>query len=329
MDIRGGLVHDKSRGRVIGFVNTNAQPYSQLKEWEQQVSVEDIATKICQFFYTSLDGKVSFPLGTFGYDGKNHSKFICEKISEILHLIRKIDSLFQLVATSSDGANGNDVVAKILEDLYQSYHIFDYSHMIKRARNLLLRLSLEMTLNGNKEIPLIAKELTVELPKPTVRNSNTVFDCGMWNEATNNFDIDTVSLEEENFSQEQVELIEQMKKKAELREITKDLKKVKFSMETLCAKRGNEKYKEYLNTEMFTPTDIMKWRPVKEIINPKLIELLLCEEDVSCVALGRYLEVWYTFYSIFENTLTIDEDKIQFVFRRLESWKYRKLFFNN
>jgi len=147
MEIRSGLVYHSKLGQVIGFIGDNtrsaAKVYSQKDE---DLDINDIASKICQFFCTTLDGRFTFPVCYAGHedDHKNFIKTQMKRIKEAFGKAEKNSYQFQIVCSSSYGFSGNYQFAKD-QTLSQDYcHIFDFVHVVKHWRNLLFNRKIEL-----------------------------------------------------------------------------------------------------------------------------------------------------------------------------------------
>jgi hypothetical protein len=252
-EIRRGLIFNKSVGKVIGFSNKQLDRnnfYNEYIENEKQIEENDIASKVIQFFITSFDGEITFPVGVFGHQN-SHSSFVTSKIKELIDIFSKLDNEFKIKVTCSDGYRGNEVVSRNLKNQYGILHVYDYVHVLKRARNLLL--------NRNLKYP-IGEE------------------------------------------------------------------KVYFSINALRKLYlTNEKYKNLINDETTMPQDIMKWEPVKKLLNDELIENLIKEEEKSCVALGYYLKNLNNYYNLFRKlneTNEIKLERIDEIVKFLNDWKF-------
>jgi hypothetical protein len=83
VEVRSGLVYHAKSSQVIGFTCDNVWSSRNFYDnREKGIDITDVAHKICQFFCTTLDGRVSFPLCFLGYDD-NHTDFIIKQMKSI------------------------------------------------------------------------------------------------------------------------------------------------------------------------------------------------------------------------------------------------------
>ncbi|KAG2382645.1 hypothetical protein C9374_005225 [Naegleria lovaniensis] len=140
IEIRGGLCVMKSTGKVIGFTNCNEKSFEDIYNAKREITPDDIASHVCQFFATTLDGEMSFPI-CFGGHKSNHYEFITKKMTEIRDQFKRTsygDYVLEVVGGCSDGLAGNYQYAT--SHTNENYvHLFDWSHLLKRLRNRLLK----------------------------------------------------------------------------------------------------------------------------------------------------------------------------------------------
>ncbi|KAF0979125.1 hypothetical protein FDP41_002195 [Naegleria fowleri] len=140
IEIRGGLCVMKSAGKVIGFTNCNEKSFEDIYNAKREITPDDIASHVCQFFATTIDGEMSFPI-CFGGHKSNHYEFITKKMTEIRDQFKRTsygDYVLEVVGGCSDGLAGNYQYAT--SHTNENYvHLFDWSHLLKRLRNCLLK----------------------------------------------------------------------------------------------------------------------------------------------------------------------------------------------
>ncbi|KAF0976225.1 hypothetical protein FDP41_004900 [Naegleria fowleri] len=140
IEIRGGLCVMKSIGKVIGFTNRNEKSFEDIYNSKKEITPDYIASHMCQFFATTIDGEMSFPI-CFGYHKSNHYEFITEKMTEIRDQFKRTsygNYALEVVGGCSDGLAGNYQFA--ISQTNENYvHLFDWSHLLKRLRNRLLK----------------------------------------------------------------------------------------------------------------------------------------------------------------------------------------------
>ncbi|KAF0977650.1 hypothetical protein FDP41_003642 [Naegleria fowleri] len=140
IEIRGGLCVMKSTGKVIGFTNCNEKSFEDIYNAKREITPDDIASHVCQFFATTIDGEMSFPI-CFGGHKSNHYEFITKKMTEIRDQFKRTsygDYVLEVVGGCSDGLAGNYQYAT--SHTNENYvHLFDWSHLLKRLRNCLLK----------------------------------------------------------------------------------------------------------------------------------------------------------------------------------------------
>ncbi|EFC39509.1 predicted protein [Naegleria gruberi] len=175
IEIRGGLCVLKDSGKVIGFADYNEKDFDQLYKSKEEIVPSQIASHICQFFATTIDGSVSFPLMFAGCTKSSHADFLEDQVKKIKEQFERIqlnNYSFQVVGFSSDGLTGNLTFFQTQKIFPNTVHFFDYSHLLKRLRNRLLNET--MTIDGisfSIETLLIAKSesnLTDWLPNSVI-----------------------------------------------------------------------------------------------------------------------------------------------------------------
>lgn len=129
-----------------------------------------------QFFFTSLDGSVTFPMGYIAQPGDS-AKTTFNAVKEIIEKLQK-DGKIDVVFTSSDGFAGADEYVKMLSEYTKQQqatgkraqnrplvHVFDYTHLLKNLRNLLANNGFmhEGTFIALKHLHFIAKCLAYSL----------------------------------------------------------------------------------------------------------------------------------------------------------------------
>src|SRR5690606_38052324 len=101
--------------------------------------IENIrATHILQFFWTSTNGKVSFPLIYIPTNKTESAKWYYSKIMYLKNEIQKINYNIKLQWTSSDGFEVVLTYSKLIKE-ENIYHIGDWLHLLKKLRNMLER----------------------------------------------------------------------------------------------------------------------------------------------------------------------------------------------
>ncbi|KAF0984959.1 hypothetical protein FDP41_000858 [Naegleria fowleri] len=140
IEIRGGLCVMKSIGKVIGFTNCNEKSFEDIYNSKKEITPDYIARHMCQFFATTIDGEMSFPI-CFGGHKSNHYEFITEKMTEIRDQFKRTsygNYALEVVGGCSDGLAGN--YQFVISQTNENYvHLFDWSHLLKRLRNRLLK----------------------------------------------------------------------------------------------------------------------------------------------------------------------------------------------
>ncbi|KAF0984649.1 hypothetical protein FDP41_000548 [Naegleria fowleri] len=109
IEIRGGLCVMKSTGKVIGFTNCNEKSFEDIYNAKREITPDDIASHVCQFFATTIDGEMSFPI-CFGGHKSNHYEFTTKKMTEIRDQFKRTsygDYVLEVVGGCIDGLAGN------------------------------------------------------------------------------------------------------------------------------------------------------------------------------------------------------------------------------
>jgi len=103
---------------------------------------DESATHILQFFWTSLDGKATWPLGYIALRGDSATATF-EALQVMVERLHKTG--IGTVFTSSDSFRGSDQLVRMLSDwsraqpgLLPIHHVFDYQHLLKNGRAVIL-----------------------------------------------------------------------------------------------------------------------------------------------------------------------------------------------
>lgn len=167
MDIRGGLIYDRRTGYVVGYAGDLAKSGIDAINGKDNMSPNEIASKISQFFITSFDGKISIPIYCTGFntkvDQEKHLDHYFEVIKQLLKDCSPEDYQFEIKALSSDGWNGNLQFAK----KHGIPYLGDFSHLCKRLRNDISNNTLRMpsTLDPSYKPVLFNMQTLVEKRK--------------------------------------------------------------------------------------------------------------------------------------------------------------------
>jgi len=137
IEICHGFVYLKNSQKLVGLASG---PLLVETLGELDVDYKDsISHKVCQCFFVSNCGKICLPLHYFPTVSlTSHELFeVTEYLKQCLFSER-----IHVVWTSTDGFKGSlDYVTKV-STVCQSYHFFDYVHMVKLGRNQLLNRQL-------------------------------------------------------------------------------------------------------------------------------------------------------------------------------------------
>lgn len=147
IEIREGLQIQRSFQQIVGLAK-HPIPIELLTEEEvarltkdlEENSEQKLAKYVFQLFFTSTDGRVTFPLGFFPT-----SKIDADQMSTIYtDLITRFKKRGILITWgSTDGATQPAWIDDIRKTHPSYEHIFDYVHLVKILRNLLLEKTLQ------------------------------------------------------------------------------------------------------------------------------------------------------------------------------------------
>ncbi len=139
MEIRKGLVYRKSDGRIIGLVRGEF-PECQVNELSKESIPEKLVTHVMQVFLVSTDSNITIPLGYYPTKSVT-GEWLSEKFQSLISSFSKCGA--EIHWTSTDGfAQSKEFRENMMkwskEQNRTYYHIYDYVHVLKNIRNMLL-----------------------------------------------------------------------------------------------------------------------------------------------------------------------------------------------
>ena len=137
MEIRHGLTYLKSTGRILGLVlgelfEENIHEF--LLQNEDILSL--IGKTVMQVFFISTNGLVSIPIWYF-LSNKTTGESVFNQIKEIVNELKKQE--INITWGSSDGfTSSRQYILKMKENFNSYHHVYNYVHILKLLRNVLL-----------------------------------------------------------------------------------------------------------------------------------------------------------------------------------------------
>jgi hypothetical protein len=155
-EVRHGLVYLKKTGRIIGLLE-------QVKEKdidnirEESIPSNEI-THVLQFFLISTNSEISLPIGYVGTRNAD-GDLVYNYVVKIIENLKSTEIHWG----SSDGASGCKTFIRLMKLKYPNYiHIFDFVHLVKLLRNVLLNKKLKknnVLFSMTDLIPLYEQEI--------------------------------------------------------------------------------------------------------------------------------------------------------------------------
>ena len=148
MDIRNGLLYSRALDRVVGSIKPeHLDVKTAIYLNTNQILRSQIADKICQFFITSIDGKMTMPIY---FNAINKSNMISSTVDTLQKIHNFLDEHgIEFIYTASDGASDNSTIISQLKKFTTSinspeiFHFYDFLHTCKLLRNCFLNTFLK------------------------------------------------------------------------------------------------------------------------------------------------------------------------------------------
>ena len=136
IDIRHGLLHLPSQGKLVGFTETDDYSVRNFLPVPDCIVKKKLGTKVVQFYLTSVDGKHTAPILSCSINSYTIRDVISSGLQRIDKLCRAKN--IQPIYTASDGAKTNNKILKMYYTYLQgkfSVHFYDFLHTCKLIRN--------------------------------------------------------------------------------------------------------------------------------------------------------------------------------------------------